>query len=204
MEKNEEGITSLCHANYPVYTAKDASDLFKGRELYIWGAGQKGRGFRLALERNGFTVKAFLDSAPLLIGTEYQGIPILDPEIMLNNPATLKKSFILTASVDKKNKEMFALCQKVGLTKGEDFTNIQELSPFYPCVEISGVCNLRCISCPRGNAALPPQKGGFMTAADYSKVINKLIKEIPFLYLVDLYIWSEPLLNPELPENYKN
>lgn len=201
--ENEQAINKPCHANYHVYTPKDASDLFKGRKLYIWGAGQKGRGFRGALKRNGFTVKAFLDSSPLLIGTEYQGIPILDPKSILNNPATLKASFILISSVDRKNKEMFALCQDAGLVKGKDFVNIQELSPFYPTVEISGVCNLRCISCPRGNSAHPPQKGGFMTAATYSKIIDKLIKEIPFLYLVDLYIWGEPMLNSELPEIIK-
>ena len=121
---------SPCHANYPVYNAKDASVLFNDKNIYIWGAGQKGRGFVLALKRNGFKVKAFLDSSPLLRGTEYQGIPTLDPKTILNNPATLKESFILIASVDKKNKEIFALCQNAGLTKGKDFINIQELSPF--------------------------------------------------------------------------
>jgi MoaA/NifB/PqqE/SkfB family radical SAM enzyme len=95
---------------------------------------------------------------------------------------------------------MFAACQNVGLIKGKDFINIQELCPYYPVVEISGVCNLRCISCPRSSSTYISQKGGFMTASDYSKVINKLIKEIPFLYLVDLYIWGEPLLNPDLPK----
>jgi MoaA/NifB/PqqE/SkfB family radical SAM enzyme len=203
MKINGQYVNSVCHVNYHVYTAKDASDLFKERDLYIWGAGQKGRGFMLALKRNGFKVKAFLDSSPLLIGTEYRGTPILDPKIILNNSTTCQKSFILVASVDKKNKEMFALCQNAGLIKGKDFINIQELSPYYPTVEISGVCNLRCISCPRDNSMHGPQKGGFMTASDYSKIINKLTMEIPFLYLVDLYIWGETLLNPDLPEIIK-
>jgi MoaA/NifB/PqqE/SkfB family radical SAM enzyme len=203
MRNDIKNFNSACHVNYHIYSATDAVNLFKGRDLYIWGAGQKGRGFMLALKRNGFKVKAFLDSSPLLIGKEYQGIPIIDPKIILNNPVNLKTSFILTASVDKKNREMFAACQNVGLIKGKDFINIQELCPYYPVVEISGVCNLRCISCPRSSSAHISQKGGFMTASDYSKVINKLIKEIPFLYLVDLYIWGEPLLNPDLPEIIK-
>lgn len=204
MKNNEQCINTPCHANYHVYTAKDASDLFKGRELYIWGAGQKGRGFMLALKRNGFTVKAFLDRSPLLIGTEYLGIPILDPKTIFGeDTTTLKNSFILIASDDKKNKEIFALCENAGLTKGKDFIDIQKLSPYYPAVDISGVCNLGCISCPRGNSAQPSQKGGFMTAANYSKIVNKLMKEIPFLYSIDLYVWGEPLLNPELPEIIK-
>lgn len=200
---DDEYNNTPCHANYHIYTAKDASNLFKGRHIYIWGAGQKGRGFLLALKRNGFKVKAFLDGSPLLIGTEYQGVPTLDPKTVLNDSEILKESFILIASVDKKNKEMFKGCEDIGMEKGDDFINIQELSPFYPTVEVSGTCNLRCIACPRGDIKNPPQKGGLMTAANYSKVIEKLLKEIPFLYLVDLYIWGEPLLNPELPEIIK-
>lgn len=199
----EQSASVLCEANYHVYTSKDAADLFRGRDLYIWGAGQKGRGFRLALERNGFRTKAFIDSSPALIGTNYHELPVLDPKVLLNNSTTRETSFILIASVDKKNKEMFSLCEESGLKKGKDFINIQELCLYYPTVEISGICNLRCISCPRGNSAHKSQKGGFMTASDYSKVIDKLIKEIPFLYLVDLYIWGEPLLNPDLPEIIK-
>lgn len=185
------------------FTTKDASDLFKERELIIWGAAEKGRGFMLALERNGFKVKAFLDSSPLLIGTEYRGIPVLNPKDVLNNSTTLKKSLILTASVGRHGREMAELCQNAGLVEGKDFVNIRKISPFLPIIEISGSCNLRCISCPRGNITHPPQKGGFMTAANYSKLIEKLLKEIPFLFLVDIYIWGEPLLNPELPEIIK-
>lgn len=201
--KNVQATGVPCNADYHVYTANDASNLFDNRNIYIWGAGQKGRGFKLALERNGFPIKAFLDSSPQLIGTEYQGIPTLSPEVILNNPKIHKESFILIASVDRKNKEMFALCENAGMQKNRDFINIQELSPFYPTIEISGVCNLKCISCPRGNSINPLSKGGFMSAADYSRIINKLINEIPFLYLVDLYVWGEPLLNPELPEIIK-
>ena len=39
-----------------------------------------------------------------------------------------------------------------------------------------------------------------MSLKDYKSVVHKLIEEIPFLYLVDLYIWGEPILNKELPD----
>jgi MoaA/NifB/PqqE/SkfB family radical SAM enzyme len=39
-----------------------------------------------------------------------------------------------------------------------------------------------------------------MSARDYSKVLDKLLTDIPFLYLIDLYHFGEPTLNPELPE----
>ena len=44
------------------------------------------------------------------------------------------------------------------------------------------------------------ETGKYMSASDYKKVITKMVSEIPFLYLVDLYVFGEPLLNKELPE----
>lgn len=190
----------LCYADYHIYTREDAAKLINGRNIYIWGAGQKGRGFLQAMKRNNLPVKAFLDSSPKMIGQEYQGVPIIDSKAFFEDKETLKNSYILTATVDKKNKELFRICEENGLVKHQDFINIQELSPFYPTVEIAGTCNIKCIACPRGNSLAPPVKGGMMSAETYKKVITKLVAEIPFLYLVDLYVWGEPLLNKELPE----
>ncbi|BBE30620.1 hypothetical protein OSSY52_07610 [Tepiditoga spiralis] len=194
---------SKVHVNYHIYTVKDAKEMFKNRDIYIWGAGQKGRGFLKALQRNGFNVKAFLDSSPLLIGTTYENIPILNPIDVLENKKLLNNAYILTASVDKKNKEMFKICESYDLKKGQDFINIQKFTPYYPVIEISGACNLKCISCPRGDSRNRFKKNGFMSIENYKKVIKKLIKEMPFLYLVDLYIWGEPLLNPDLSKIIK-
>jgi hypothetical protein len=37
-----------------------------------------------------------------------------------------------------------------------------------------------------------------MDFADYQKVLQKLLREIPWLFTVDLYVWSDPLLHPEI------
>jgi len=193
--------TSACNVDFRPYSVEDAKKLLNGRKIFIWGAGQKGRGFKLALERNGFKVEAFLDKSPLLRGTKYQGTDILDPQTVLREKDSGKTSFIFIASVDKKNKEMFKECQQAGLEKLKDYINIQVFCPFYPTVEVSGICNLKCISCPRCNETLSRSlPKGFMSAATYKEVIDKLVSEIPFLYLVDLYLWGEPLLNPDLAE----
>jgi MoaA/NifB/PqqE/SkfB family radical SAM enzyme len=39
-----------------------------------------------------------------------------------------------------------------------------------------------------------------MPLANYKKVLDKLLADIPFLRIVDLYEWGEPLLNPDLPD----
>lgn len=171
---------------------------FKDRDIYIWGAGQKGRGFYMTLKRNGFEIKGFLDMSPLLKGKKVYGIDVYDPIEFLKSQN--KNVFILVASVDIRNKEIFKICESFGLEKFRDFINIQHLCPYYPGIEISGVCNLRCISCPRSEQKYFPEKGGFMKASEYERIIKKLIIDIPFTYLVDLYIWGEPFLNPDLPE----
>ena len=194
-------IASKCDASiYKIYSKDDAAKMFAGKNIYIWGAGQKGRGFLMALLRNGFKVHAFLDSNSSLIGDTYQNIPIIHPDTLFNDLSLSDNAFILTASVDSKHKDMFSICEQHGFKKGDNYENIQTLSPFYPTVEITGVCNLRCASCPRGNTDTPLENGSYMSASDYTKVVDKMIAEIPFLYLVDLYMWGEPILNKELPE----
>ena len=39
-----------------------------------------------------------------------------------------------------------------------------------------------------------------MSFEKYRQIVNKMVKEMPFLYLVDLYMWGEPLLNPSIAE----
>jgi len=196
-----EGAPSKCDATrYKIYSIEDAKRLFRGRDVYIWGAGQKGRGFLLALRRCGFEAKGFLDSNPQMVGTEYMGVRVYHPDQTLKVPDAGEKVFVLTATVDLKNKEIFAtLEQEYGFVRGRSFENIQALSPLYPTIEVTGLCNLRCSSCPRSDASML-ENGKFMSYANYERVIHKLVREIPFVYLVDLYMWGEPLLNPEIAD----
>ncbi|MDR1362729.1 MAG: hypothetical protein LBJ35_01580, partial [Spirochaetaceae bacterium] len=49
----------------------------KQRPLYIWGAGLTGRGFKCMIERNGISVKAFLDVNPAV--TIVESLAVLRP-----------------------------------------------------------------------------------------------------------------------------
>jgi len=180
---------------YKIYTREDAAALFAGRKLVIWGAGEKGRGFEAALRRNDLKVSAFMDRA--LAGSEVQGIPVLDPATMLSDRKTLADFYFLCATIRRKYLEMFATLQAAGLTKERDYTNIQTLCPYYPTVEISGLCQLHCIACPRNGQNA---HGGLMTTARFIAILDKLIREIPFLYLVESYYFGDPLLNQHLPD----
>lgn len=190
---------SKCDASrYPVYSIDDARRLFDGRKLYIWGAGQKGRGFWQALNRCGFTVESFIDSSPDMLNKTFMGVGTISPDTFFSLPDVRDTTFVLTASVDLKNKVMFEALQHHGFERSVSFENIQTLSPFYPTIEVTGLCNLRCSSCIRSDKSII-EDGKYMSYEDYEKVITKLVGEIPFVYLVDLYIFGEPMLNKDLP-----
>ena len=194
-------MTDMEHklGGYKVFTREDAAALFSGRDLYIWGAGQKGRGFLGALIRNGFTVKAFLDNSPALKGGTYHGIPVIAPEKLLADPAKCATAFILCATIRRRYLEMFATCEAAGLRRGVDFTNIQTLAPYCSSVEVCGNCNLHCLACARATLD-HSTTGGMMKKEAYDAIVNKMIREQPFTYLVDIYLWGEPLLNVQLAD----
>lgn len=191
---------SRCDASKYTPMSKEVfAEIVGTRKIYLWGAGQKGRGFYRALKRNGFAVEAFLDVSASLQSIGYDGVKVIHPDDVLENAELLQDSYILTATVDIKNKEMKARLSSLDRHVGQDFDDIQTLAPFYPTIEVTGICNIQCSSCPRSDRELLPN-GKYMSLKDYKSVVHKLIEEIPFLYLVDLYIWGEPILNKELPD----
>ncbi len=179
-------------------SAANLDALTPGRAIYIWGASIVGFGACRALERHGRPPEAFIDSSPRFHGKTAMGYRVLSFDELQKNPEALRNAFIIIASGHYED-EIAARCMKAGLSPKEDFTSARALSPVDPSVDISGVCNLRCISCPRGNMAEQPPCG-YMSAAVYSRVIDKLSRELPFMGNVQLYAWGEPLLNPEIAE----
>ncbi|MDR1024788.1 MAG: hypothetical protein LBL56_03605 [Treponema sp.] len=191
-----------CSLKYHRYAAEDIAALIAGRKIYIYGGGKAGSSFELALKRHGFEIEAFLDRAHFLIGMERHGKPVLDPNVFLSNNNARLTSFVFVAAItDKANKEMVLMLRNSGFEPDKDFISFRKVSPVFPVIDISGLCNLRCISCSRNdpNRVREHRKAGFMSAGNYEKVINKLVEEIPFLHNVDLYSTGEPLLNPDLP-----
>lgn len=178
-----------------------------GKKLYIWGAARMGKAIYRALSRNGFGVQAFIDKNPYYHDITFQGIKTYAPDAMFNSADFFKDSFIfLGGAAFPINREMekTLLANENYKRAHEDgsvgYINHANLSPFHPSVDIAGLCNLKCIACPVGDSSRPHEKGGFMSAETYKKVLEKLLSDIPFLLDVALYLWGDPLLNPALPE----
>jgi len=68
-------------------------------------------------------------------------------------------------------------------------------------VDIVGNCNLRCPSCPVGNAYGGARPKGLMGVDTFRAVMDKIARETPGdVTTIALYDWGEPTIHPELPE----
>lgn len=178
-------------------TAKELHELCSSKRVFIWGAMIVGQGVCRSLERIGIPVEFFLDSSASLQGRAALGYTIGKPDDVFE--LVRAGQGIIIAGSGHWDLEIGDRCEQAGLRKGQDYILCRELNDIDPSVDVAGMCNLRCISCPRGNENIQPAKG-LMNAETYRKVFDKLLKEIPLIGSVQLYTWGEPLLNPELPE----
>ena len=128
--------------------------LCNDKKVYIWGAMIVGQGVCRALERNRIRLEAFLDKSPSLQGQKALGYPIIKPadafDTVRNN-----QGFIIAGSGHNAT-EIARLCEKEGFKKGADYILCEVLNNLDPSVDVSGACNLRCISCHRGNMKEQP------------------------------------------------
>lgn len=113
----------------------------------------------------------------------------------------------MALSFKKQNRSAFVNFLRA---KYEMFTEVIKVNalPYYLCLDPSDKCQLRCPTCPTGiENESRRRKDGEMTIyrKDRSKLsvelCNSLLDELgENLFLVMLYNYGEPLLNPHLPE----
>jgi MoaA/NifB/PqqE/SkfB family radical SAM enzyme len=172
----------------------------QGRPLYIWGAGNQGRGLCRVLEGQRIAVEGYIDSSPQLHGTADNGRTIYAPANVLNsNSAPDARPFIIIASFFFDD-QIAKKCEAAGLARGEDFISYTAIKPFDYAVDISGFCNLRCLSCPRAQRSDQHPKEGFMSPETFKLVAEKIKCEDPLAGSLQLYQWGEPLLNPHIAD----
>lgn len=167
------------------------------RGIYIWGAHYRGISLCRKLKGLGFKVQGFLDKDQNLVGSEVCGLKVTDSADFWAAPP--EEAFLILASLQNEA-AMAATCRKFGLKPEADYLGIAALQPYNYYVDVAGACNLRCISCPRGNYPGPRPASGFMSAQNYRLVLDKILAEDPLAATISFYDWGEPLLNPDLPE----
>jgi len=171
---------------------KNLQEHLKDKQLYIWGSGHLGVTLLKRLLRQGITVTAYLDSTPR--SAQVSGYPVLNADTILQNPSP--RIFIIIAAA-LYEAEIAGSCQKYGLTENQNFIRLSELKPYHFEIDVAGVCNLRCATCPRGNSPVS-YNDGLMSLDTYRMTLDKILQEYPFLPDIQLYSWGEPLLNRDL------
>jgi pyruvate-formate lyase-activating enzyme len=183
--------TALFTEPYRVFPAQ-----VQGRPLYIWGAGNQGRGLYRVLERQQIAIEGFIDNSAKLQGTNDNGRFIYAPSQLLGAAeAPDRRPFIIIASFFFEE-QIAAQCEQAGLARGTDFIPYTAIKPYDYAVDISGVCNLRCLSCPRAQKSDRHPAEGFMSPKTFEMVVDKIIREDPLAGSLQIYQWGEPLLNP--------
>ena len=178
------------------------SDVFytlaHNKRIYIFSVNLEGVGYAKLLSRQGYDVGGFIDSRDLPNGVK-QGKPVIHPDRFFAKETASDVVVIITAKHRQTKRWAMDLCEQFGLRRHHSYFIATDLCDYLPTIEVAGLCNLRCISC---NMGIPGanESGGLMSAATYEQILSKMQDEIPFLNSVYLYLWGEPLINPEIAE----
>lgn len=167
------------------------------RRIFVFSVNLEGIGFVRRFRQLGFDVGGFIDSRQFPNSRKH-GLPVISPDRFF--AGDFREVFVLVTAKHRQTRRWaMELCESVGLEKNSGYMTATDLCDYLPTIEVAGLCNLHCISC---NMGLPEanKAGGMMSAETYRQVLGKMTAEIPFLNSVYLYLWGEPLLNPDLPE----
>lgn len=173
-------------------------ELVGPRELWVWGAGNQGRGVCQSLQKNNIEVSGFIDSSNDLIGKTALGLPISSSEMIRQSEA--KDRYFIVISTFYFEQQVKDECMEYGFEEESDFIVYSRLKPNDYAIDITGACNLKCISCPHAYHNPAERRAGVMSLDNFQKVINKIVEESPFVGNLQLYQWGEPTLNKKLPD----
>lgn len=174
-----------------------ASSVSEGRQIMVYAAGSQGRGVLQALRKRGLEPAAFIDRNPTLQCRILAGLPVLSPRV-LTEPGSADKFFIIIAAFFFE-REISDFLEACGFIRDVGYATYSHLKPRDYAVEVSGICNLYCISCPRGGRRKSKRSTKMMRLDTFKQVIAKIRREDPFVGNIQLYQWGEPTLNKELP-----
>lgn len=178
------------------YTIEDLRAIIGNRQILVYGAGNQGRGIIQALRDQSFEPAGFIDKNPDLQSRVLAGLSVYPPEYITRKDASYI-FFVVIASFFFE-REIANELVSLGFIKGSDYISYNALKPHDYVVEVSGVCNLRCISCPRAGSQSIARPPAMMSLTSFRQVLAKIRREDPFVSNIQLYQWGEPTLNRDL------
>ncbi|MGN0710616.1 MAG: radical SAM protein [Anaerovoracaceae bacterium] len=175
----------------------------KSKKYILWGAGKAGQIFfdRYSERLN---IIAFIDSDNKKIDSEYRGIPILNPDSLIENPDAIVIICVLGyyAEIEEHLKKLNYIKYENYLYTNE-FTTLYEMYAedklvcWHVNVPITDKCTLRCKDC---SVFIPyienPQHRDILEIQQDIDSLFHIVDEVPELHLLG----GEPVLHKELPE----
>ena len=168
------------------------------KKIFIYGAGNQGRGFAQALRDSGIMPAGLIDRNPVVQGRSIAGLMVFDPSV-LEAESGQEENFVIIAAFFFE-KEISNSLERLGYKRGKSYLPYSLLRPRDYAVEVSGVCNLSCIACPRASRKPAGRYAKTMDLETFQRVIDKIRREDPFVANIQLYQWGEPTLNKQLPD----
>lgn len=171
--------------------------MVSNNKIFVYGAGNQGRGIVRSLNTQGFQPVGFIDGNPDIQNRAVSDLPVYPPEYIMDQNGT--KGFFIIVAAFFFEREISEKLESWGFIRGENYILYTDLKPYDYVVEVSGTCNLHCLSCPRGNVHSIKRPFEMMSYSTFCQILAKIRLEEPFVGNIQLYQWGEPTLNPELP-----
>lgn len=177
-------------------------DTLQGHSVLIWGARMTGLGFVRFCRSHQLAVQGFIDSDPAFAHQTLSGLPCLPPaELPALRERLPRLKVIIAAST--KEVEIRQALYALGFADHE-LINYSDYCDLFYTIDVTGTCNLRCLSCPHGaeieDSGEQKATQGQMDLETFTRVVDKIVAENDLVTHISLYSWGEPFLNPALPE----
>lgn len=173
-------------------------DTLQGHVVLIWGARMTGLGFVRFCRSHQLDVYGFIDSDPAFANQTISGLPCHPPAALPGLRASEPRLKVIVAA-STKEAEINQALQALGFA-ASDIINYSAYCDLFYTIDVTGTCNLRCLSCPHGAEIEDKSLQGQMSLETFVQVVDKIVAENDLVTHISLYSWGEPFLNPALPE----
>ena len=174
-------------------------NILEGKNVYIWGARIVGIGLLRHCISEGINVKYLIDSDSALIDRTILGKQVLSPESFKIEFSGVeeKRQSVLIIAASTKEVEIRESIKCLIDTENISLVTYSEFQKDFYTIDVSGSCNLRCLSCAHSIEDHDTPLG-LMEYDKFTSVVNKIRLETPETSHVSLYSWGEPLLHPQI------
>lgn len=173
-------------------------DTLQGHVVLIWGARMTGLGLVRFCRSHQLDVYGFIDSDPAFANQTISGLPCHPPAALPGLCASEPRLKVIVAA-STKEAEISQALQALGFA-ASDIINYSAYCDLFYTIDVTGTCNLRCLSCPHGAEIEDKSLQGQMSLETFVQVVDKIVAENDLVTHISLYSWGEPFLNPALPE----